>query len=197
MSRRAKKGFAAKLRTTRKEAGISQYALAKQIGVSKQFLSLLEFGRREPSWETVQKLADALGVQCSVFTDEGRAPRTTETTTKRKGKMSERTRENFAKARSQFAAYLENLRAKAAKLHPGNQERGFLIAFAGVFEQLKPRLEFMPADVAFFQGVIDRAARVLAEKDAGRITEDELNQSVAQIGTEMAAYRHKPRSKRR
>ena len=61
--------FADRLAAVRAEAGLSQYALAKRAGVSKQALSLLELGEREPNWETVQRLALALGVDCRAFVD--------------------------------------------------------------------------------------------------------------------------------
>jgi transcriptional regulator with XRE-family HTH domain len=61
--------FATRLRERRVKVGLSQYALAKRAGVSKQTISHLESGRNEPGWETVQKLALALGVTCEAFTD--------------------------------------------------------------------------------------------------------------------------------
>ena len=64
-----RKGFAERLRTIREEAGISQYRLAKLSGISKQSLSRLELGETQPSWETVQRLATALGVDCRQFED--------------------------------------------------------------------------------------------------------------------------------
>jgi transcriptional regulator with XRE-family HTH domain len=70
--------FAQRLRTLREAAGLSQYALAKQAGLSKQALSVLELGNREPYWDTVQKLALALGVDCRAFVDPGVAIPTAE-----------------------------------------------------------------------------------------------------------------------
>jgi transcriptional regulator with XRE-family HTH domain len=63
--------FAEQLQRLRKAAGISQYALAQRSGLSKQALSRLEKGEREPSWATVQRLATALGVDCTAFSDHG------------------------------------------------------------------------------------------------------------------------------
>ena len=60
--------FAERLRTLREAAGLSQYALAKRSGLSKQSLSKLEMGESEPTWETVQKLALVLGADCREFT---------------------------------------------------------------------------------------------------------------------------------
>jgi DNA-binding XRE family transcriptional regulator len=70
--------FAGKLQGLREAAGLSQYALAKRSGLSKQALSQLELGQREPSWATVQSIAGALGVSCMEFIDPdiyGRAQR--------------------------------------------------------------------------------------------------------------------------
>ena len=66
--------FANRLRERREAAGLSQYALAKQSGLSKQALSQLEKGIREPTWQTVQLLAVALGVDCSAFVDPSLQP---------------------------------------------------------------------------------------------------------------------------
>jgi transcriptional regulator with XRE-family HTH domain len=62
--------FAQRLKTIRENAGLSQYALAKKTGLSKQGLSRLELGEREPTWQTVQALVLALGVDCKAFIDE-------------------------------------------------------------------------------------------------------------------------------
>jgi transcriptional regulator with XRE-family HTH domain len=63
--------FAKRLGELRKAAKLSQYALAKRSGLSKQALSSLELGEREPSWLTVQRLCAALGVGCHEFVDPG------------------------------------------------------------------------------------------------------------------------------
>jgi transcriptional regulator with XRE-family HTH domain len=61
--------FANTLHLLRERAGLSQYALAKLSGLSKQALSNLELGHREPHWNTVQRLALALCVSCDLFLD--------------------------------------------------------------------------------------------------------------------------------
>jgi transcriptional regulator with XRE-family HTH domain len=61
--------FAGRLKDLREGAALSQYALARRSGLSKQALSNLELGTREPTWETVQRLALALGVDCREFVD--------------------------------------------------------------------------------------------------------------------------------
>jgi transcriptional regulator with XRE-family HTH domain len=62
--------FAQRLAEAREAAGLSQYALAKRSGVSKQALSLLELGQRQPSWETVQRLCLALGASYESLADK-------------------------------------------------------------------------------------------------------------------------------
>lgn len=64
--------FSEILKRLRGKADLSQYALAKATGLSKQTLSQLEMGNREPSWATVQKLARALGVDCRAFQEDQR-----------------------------------------------------------------------------------------------------------------------------
>jgi transcriptional regulator with XRE-family HTH domain len=60
--------FADRLRACRQGKALSQYALAKRSGLTKQALSRLELGQRDPTWTTVQLLAAALGVSCEAFT---------------------------------------------------------------------------------------------------------------------------------
>jgi DNA-binding XRE family transcriptional regulator len=50
---------------------MSQYALAQQAGLSKQAISKLEKGEREPTWTTVQRLAMVLGQDYQAFADPG------------------------------------------------------------------------------------------------------------------------------
>jgi transcriptional regulator with XRE-family HTH domain len=66
--------FAERLRSLRETAGLSQYALSRQAGLSKQALSHLELGIREPTWQTVQLLAVALGVSTDAFVDPNLKP---------------------------------------------------------------------------------------------------------------------------
>jgi transcriptional regulator with XRE-family HTH domain len=61
--------FAAQLTRLREDAGLTQYALAKKSGLTKQAISRLEMGTRDPGWETVQRLALALGVDYGAFAD--------------------------------------------------------------------------------------------------------------------------------
>jgi transcriptional regulator with XRE-family HTH domain len=46
----------------RKEAGLTQEQLAERSGLSQQYLSKLESGRRNPTVVTLYELATALGV---------------------------------------------------------------------------------------------------------------------------------------
>ncbi len=59
--------FGVKLREFRERAGLTQPQLAERAGLSKAGVADLEQGRREPTWGTVQALADALGVSCDDF----------------------------------------------------------------------------------------------------------------------------------
>jgi transcriptional regulator with XRE-family HTH domain len=65
------KHFAHRLIRLREQAGLSKYELARRAGLTRQSLSLLELGLREPAWLTVQVLALALGVSCEQFIDPG------------------------------------------------------------------------------------------------------------------------------
>ena len=52
-----------KLKRTRTEKGLSQYALAARSGVSRQYIRMLEAGESDPTVGMLQKLAKALGVE--------------------------------------------------------------------------------------------------------------------------------------
>ena len=59
--------FAERLKALRTQAGISQTELANRAGLNRSAIAKLEGSEREPSWETVQALAAALGVDCTAF----------------------------------------------------------------------------------------------------------------------------------
>lgn len=61
--------FSELLAELRERAGLSQYALARKAGLTRQALSRLELGEREPTWHTVQVLATALGVSTEELRD--------------------------------------------------------------------------------------------------------------------------------
>jgi DNA-binding XRE family transcriptional regulator len=54
--------FALRLKTVRDEARLTQAQLAEKAGLSPQAIASLEQGTRGPTWETVRRLALALGV---------------------------------------------------------------------------------------------------------------------------------------
>jgi transcriptional regulator with XRE-family HTH domain len=53
------------LQAVRTERGISQMQLAKATGFMQSWISQVERGRRNPSWNNVARLADGLGVSVS------------------------------------------------------------------------------------------------------------------------------------
>ena len=59
-----------RLRREREELGITQDALAKGVGLSSEFISLLELGKRMPSLETLTALADYFRKDVSYFLKE-------------------------------------------------------------------------------------------------------------------------------
>jgi transcriptional regulator with XRE-family HTH domain len=59
--------FAERLRTFRENRNLTKNALAVQAGVDPAFLGHLENGVKTPGWETICKLADALGVKTDAF----------------------------------------------------------------------------------------------------------------------------------
>jgi transcriptional regulator with XRE-family HTH domain len=68
----ANETFGQRLKKLREENGLTQEALAERIRVGGHFLSRVQIARLEtdmhqPSWETVQNIAAALGVDCTAF----------------------------------------------------------------------------------------------------------------------------------
>lgn len=51
-----------KIKRLRVDRGMTQKALAKKAGVSREYVARLETGRHDPSLSTLAKLAKALGV---------------------------------------------------------------------------------------------------------------------------------------
>src|SRR5262245_31821340 len=68
--------FAGRLRELREAAGWTQEHLAERAGVKREAIARWEAGKREPGWSNVLALAEALGVDCTAFTQEpaGRPP---------------------------------------------------------------------------------------------------------------------------
>jgi transcriptional regulator with XRE-family HTH domain len=67
-----KKGFfAERLKALRDEAGLSQPQLADRSGVGVSTIRQFEYGRREPTYGTLVKLAGGLGVSLAAFEPDG------------------------------------------------------------------------------------------------------------------------------
>lgn len=64
------KAFAARLKQLRETAGLTQRQLAEAIGSTVRNVSRLETGAQEATWPAVLKLSQALGVDCTAFTQE-------------------------------------------------------------------------------------------------------------------------------
>jgi transcriptional regulator with XRE-family HTH domain len=63
----SKNVFGRRLRKMREAAGWSQSMLAGKAGVSQVLVSVLESGTKQPGWDTVQALSDALEVSTEDF----------------------------------------------------------------------------------------------------------------------------------
>jgi transcriptional regulator with XRE-family HTH domain len=94
------------IKLVRTAAGMRQGAVAKQVGVSANYLSLIENGKREPSVSFLRKLASALGVPVGIFFwQEGDS-------TKPGGPQLDTLRELLTRLE---VVYLQNSRKKRAK----------------------------------------------------------------------------------
>jgi transcriptional regulator with XRE-family HTH domain len=68
----AVEGFAERLRQLRQEAGLTIQALADKAGLHREGVAQLERNRRQPTWETVIALADALDISTEEFRVEAK-----------------------------------------------------------------------------------------------------------------------------
>jgi transcriptional regulator with XRE-family HTH domain len=59
--------FAELLKQLRADAGLSQAQLAQKAGIHKRAVAKLEYAEREPSLETADRIARALGISLSRF----------------------------------------------------------------------------------------------------------------------------------
>ena len=60
--------FSERLKELRKQRGLSQYELAKNLGISKSTISMMEIGSRQPSKETMEMIADYFNVSLDFLT---------------------------------------------------------------------------------------------------------------------------------
>jgi transcriptional regulator with XRE-family HTH domain len=63
-----------RLKRAREEVNLSQGAFAKSLGLSSEYISLLESGKRTPSFETLLKVAGFLNKNVSYFFEDRRPP---------------------------------------------------------------------------------------------------------------------------
>ena len=64
-----RKLFGKKLRSIRKERGMTQEAFAELLGISVDFLSMVERGLSAPSFESIEAFSITLGVPIRDFFD--------------------------------------------------------------------------------------------------------------------------------
>lgn len=60
-----KQKFGRRIRFLREQAGISQSKFALMIGINQTYLSGIENGRRNISFDNIEKIANGLGVSIS------------------------------------------------------------------------------------------------------------------------------------
>jgi len=59
----------ARIKELRKRAGLSQDQLAEKVGIESKYLSRIEVGKRQPSFETLENIADSLQVEMKELFD--------------------------------------------------------------------------------------------------------------------------------
>jgi len=55
------------LRAERQRRGLTKYVVAARCGLAQQTISYIERGLRQPSFETILRLADGIGVDLADF----------------------------------------------------------------------------------------------------------------------------------
>ena len=93
-----------RLRRAREEINLSQGAFAKALGLSSEYISLLEAGKRTPSFETLRKVAGYLKKDIAYFFDEYRPAFEGLLAA---GAVDERARRDVLKFRAYAERYLE------------------------------------------------------------------------------------------
>ena len=61
------------LREERVKRGLSKYTLSAQCGLAQQTISYMERGLRQPSFETILRIADGIGVNLEDVLSRARA----------------------------------------------------------------------------------------------------------------------------
>ncbi|GFO58754.1 hypothetical protein GMST_10790 [Geomonas silvestris] len=59
----------ARIKELRRRVGMSQDQLAERVGIEGKYISRIEVGRRSPSLETLEKIADSLDVEMKELFD--------------------------------------------------------------------------------------------------------------------------------
>ena len=60
------------LHEERERRGISKYVLSAECGLAQQTISYMERGLRQPSFETILRIADGIGVDLAVVIKKAR-----------------------------------------------------------------------------------------------------------------------------
>jgi len=109
-----------KLRKAREALGLSQGAFARAVGLSSEYISLLEAEKRTPSFSTLQKIAAFLNREMAYFFYEKSAPPDTFTLLFRAEAVDDRAREELLKFRRYCDDYLrlETITGRHLELAP-------------------------------------------------------------------------------
>jgi Zn-dependent peptidase ImmA (M78 family) len=113
------------LRKARESVGLSQGAFARAVGLSSEYISLLEAEKRTPSFATLQKIASYVQRDIGFFFQEKPAPSDPFTLLFRAETVDDRAREELLKFRRYCDAYLQvealtGRRLDLAPLYPPN-----------------------------------------------------------------------------
>jgi transcriptional regulator with XRE-family HTH domain len=107
------KSLGARLKRSREAVNLSQGALAKALGLSSEYISLLEAGKRTPSLDTLEKFAAFLNKDLAFFFEEKRPAFETLLADK---SLNVRSRKELSRFRSLAEKYLRQEEASGRRL---------------------------------------------------------------------------------
>lgn len=106
--------FGEMLRKLRKEANLTQEALAKRLGVRTSTIGMYEQGRRKPSFEVLEAVADEFNVDLDTLMDRasnpsGSRPALSQWAARARDAVSELSEKDQANAIKMLETYIETI----------------------------------------------------------------------------------------
>ncbi|WP_139652457.1 helix-turn-helix domain-containing protein [Raoultibacter phocaeensis] len=69
MTKATRKAIGARIRSLRKQNGLTQVTFANMVNIERAYLSRVESGERNPSIDMIERIANGFGLTLSEFLD--------------------------------------------------------------------------------------------------------------------------------